>query len=220
MKKTIKKHYQELIGLFLWGTILGFFYHYKIVNNLSFLDLAKTIYSFLTKTPLGILIFIFLYILRSLLLFPLIIFNVLAGTLYGVWNGLFFATIGTLISAILSYFMGRFFSKNIMPNKKQRNLSPFLTVIILRLIYMPFDIVNYTCSLLKIPLKTFIIATTIGILPSITAYVLFGSSIQNIESFNSAEITTNKPLLISSILIVIGCTIIAIILKKKKKYTQ
>jgi uncharacterized membrane protein YdjX (TVP38/TMEM64 family) len=49
-----------------------------------------------------------------------------------------------------------------------------MTVLIMRLILLPFDAVNYGCGLTSMRQRDFAIGTFIGILPALISFVLLG----------------------------------------------
>jgi uncharacterized membrane protein YdjX (TVP38/TMEM64 family) len=57
-----------------------------------------------------------------------------------------------------------------------RNNS-FETVLIMRFIFLPYDLVNYLAGILRIDWKAFILATILGSIPGTIAFVSFGASI-------------------------------------------
>jgi uncharacterized membrane protein YdjX (TVP38/TMEM64 family) len=56
-----------------------------------------------------------------------------------------------------------------------RNNS-FETVLIMRLIFLPYDLVNYLAGFLRIDWKAFLVATAIGSIPATISVVLLGAA--------------------------------------------
>ncbi|KNC86283.1 hypothetical protein SARC_01545 [Sphaeroforma arctica JP610] len=54
--------------------------------------------------------------------------------------------------------------------------NAFETVLIMRLIFLPFDLVSYLAGFLRVGLWPFILATAIGILPGALSFILLGAS--------------------------------------------
>ncbi len=75
-------------------------------------------------------------------------------------------------------------------------------MLILRLIFVPFDAVNYAAGLLHVRYRPFVLATILGSLPGITSFVLFGASIQG--SFTAGTPDLNLWILLASALIAAG----------------
>ncbi len=57
----------------------------------------------------------------------------------------------------------------------------FETIFIMRLIFLPYDLVNYLAGFLRIQWIPFIVATALGALPGTLAFTLFGASIERFD---------------------------------------
>lgn len=138
------------------------------------------------------IIFIVLYTLRTLLVvFPVGVFAVASGVLFGRTFGLVFgilfafsiSMLGAFLAASLSFWLGR----SLMSEFVQRHLSEkikilkagkvasFKLILYLRLIMiMPFDILGYASGAAKIGYKDFILGTMLGIIPEFLVYTSLG----------------------------------------------
>ena len=56
--------------------------------------------------------------------------------------------------------------------------NSFESVLLMRLVYAPYDLVNYLAGSLKVRWTPFILATLRGSLPGTVSFVLFGASIE------------------------------------------
>ena len=54
--------------------------------------------------------------------------------------------------------------------------NSFETIFFMRLVFLPYDLVNYAAGFLKIRYLPFILATILGSLPGTVSFVLFGAS--------------------------------------------
>jgi len=109
--------------------------------------------------------------------------------IYGKYWGAFIAFItilsGSLIGAVLCYyiaFKGEQVIHDKVPQEQMKIIEEFMnkhafeTIIIARFLpFMPFDAVSYVAGFLRTPLKSFLIATFIGLVPRILFYVLIGA---------------------------------------------
>ena len=59
--------------------------------------------------------------------------------------------------------------------------NSFETVFIMRLIFLPYDLVNYLCGALRIRWAPFLLATALGSLPGTISFVLLGASLERID---------------------------------------
>jgi len=63
--------------------------------------------------------------------------------------------------------------------RKQTSGSPFMSTLMARLLFLPYDLTNYAYGLLKVPMKPFILATFIGIIPGSAVFILAGAAFHN-----------------------------------------
>ena len=87
----------------------------------------------------------------------------------------------------------------------------------MRLLFLPYDGVNYGAGLLRVPFMPYIIATIVGSILGITTFVAIGASI-SVDEFKTNGITTsaiNGSFLILSALIFVISLAVAKYLPKK-----
>jgi uncharacterized membrane protein YdjX (TVP38/TMEM64 family) len=129
------------------------------------------------------LCYIVLYALRPLIFFPATLLTIASGLLFGPWLGILFTIIGENASANFAFLLARWFGrdwidKHESPQLQQWELrlsnSGLLTVLIMRLLMLPFDAVNYGCGLTAMRQRDFAIGTFIGIMPALISFVLLG----------------------------------------------
>ncbi|MFQ5561632.1 MAG: TVP38/TMEM64 family protein, partial [Nitrospinota bacterium] len=91
------------------------------------------------------------------------------------------------LSAMFAYFLGMFVGGDLLKSAKMAffsrwrerlNENSFMGVLFMRLVYLPFDLVNYGCGALGIRWKAYTLATFIGILPGLVTFVSIGASLQ------------------------------------------
>lgn len=58
----------------------------------------------------------------------------------------------------------------------------------MRLLGVPFDLVNYGCGILKVARPPYAIATLLGIIPGMTAFVLIGNAFADVPEPSFAAI--------------------------------
>lgn len=215
----------KLAAFIFWATIVFGFFYYKVTNDLSFLDIVKNILDIIINSYFGPLIFIIIYAFRPVIFFPATILTVLAGVLFGFWWGVLCVFVGENFSASFAYFLGKYFGADILEKKGGKNNflkkwkkrlqeNSFQTVLIMRFIYLPFDLTNFTCGILKIKWRQYFAATFIGIIPGVLTFVSLGASIENIESLNLSEISISSTQVLVSFVIFSISLAIAKFLKK------
>ncbi|MFT5196662.1 MAG: putative membrane protein YdjX (TVP38/TMEM64 family), partial [Candidatus Promineifilaceae bacterium] len=185
-----------LLAFVLWGSIVGIYIWYQQANNLSVEDIAQQLGALLTSRW-GIFIFIVAYLIRPLIFFPATVLTILGGAIFGPILGTFLTIIAANSGAMIAYMVGRFFGDNIIDEKHETGLlqkygsrmreSSFNTVFIMRLIFLPYDLVNYMSGFLKIDWKSFLLATILGSIPGTVSFTLFGSSIDLSQGLGNVE---------------------------------
>ncbi|MBN2484044.1 MAG: TVP38/TMEM64 family protein [Candidatus Omnitrophica bacterium] len=135
----------------------------------------------------GPVLYIIVYILRPLILFPAGILSASAGFIWGL-KGLIYLLIAANISSTLEFFIARSFGR-ILVEKYIRNnriagldkkieKHGFLAVLLIRIIpNVAWDIQNLSLGLTHVSFRDYFLATFIGIIPGSFAFVFFGSSL-------------------------------------------
>jgi uncharacterized membrane protein YdjX (TVP38/TMEM64 family) len=167
----------------------------------------------------GPIIYIVIYVLRPLILFPAGILSASAGFIWGL-KGFFYLQIAANISSTVEFFISRYFGRGAISRLikgKMLNLDEkiakhgFLTVLLIRLIpNVAWDIQNLSLGLTKVKFRDYFIATLIGIIPGSFAFVYFGASI--------IEVLTNPRnfwMLVVATLIFVGIYFLQGLLRKR-----
>jgi pyruvate/2-oxoglutarate dehydrogenase complex dihydrolipoamide dehydrogenase (E3) component/uncharacterized membrane protein YdjX (TVP38/TMEM64 family) len=180
----VKKHAPKIIALIFWGTILFLFQQYRIENNLSYQDILLQGLNFFTSTVYGPILYMSLYAIRPLILFPATLMTALSGALFGFWWGVLYTILGENASANLAYWIGRFFGKDLRLEDtlignwvEALRKNGFETVLLMRLFYVPFDLTNYGSGIVRVKWSKYALATLIGIMPGLTTFVALGAAV-------------------------------------------
>ncbi len=129
------------------------------------------------------LCYILLYTIRPLILFPATLLTISSGLLFGPWLGILFTIVGENASANFAFLVARWFGRDWVKKREslkmqawQQRLSAngIVTVLIMRLLMLPFDAVNYSCGLTAMRQRDYAVGTFIGILPALISFVLLG----------------------------------------------
>ncbi len=182
---------QKWIVLAFWLLAFAAYQWYAWQHDLSPLAVVQRLIAFFSASFYGPLVFIAIYILRPLLLFPATLLTIAAGFVFGPILGVVLVIIGSNASALLAYAVGRFFGRGFLGEGKSDGIvqrytarmreHSFETVFIMRLIFLPYDLVNYLAGFLRIQWIPFIVATALGALPGTLAFTLFGASIERFD---------------------------------------
>jgi len=141
----------------------------------------------------GMFLYSSLYFLLGVFSLPASLITISAGFLFGFFPGILIANIGSTLGAAAMFLLGRFLLRNFVERQiaKSGFLKNFDTliekrgfkiVLLARLaIFMPYGILNYAFSATKIPLRTFVLGSNLGMLPGSILYILIGTSIENLS---------------------------------------
>jgi len=172
---------------------------------------------------LTVVIFILTYILSVAFLIPIAtVLTLSGGFLFGALVGTVFVNIGATFGAIAAFLLARYIIGKKVQSKYEKQLEKFNTelenskyqyLFSLRFLpIFPFFLVNFLCGVTKVDLKTFIITTSLGIIPGSFVYTYAGSQLANINSLG--DIFT-KDILFAFILLGL-LTLVPVIVKKFK----
>lgn len=217
-----KAHWPRIAVAAIWAALLAAGLAWAIAHDLSIREILAIIYRFVASNPLAPLVYIIVYALRSFTLFPAMWLTIAAGSLFGFVPGVLWALIGENLSANISYAFARFFRREDPEQAVEtRRLSlfrrlliqqAFPTTVVLRASYLPFDLVNYGCGLLRVRWLPYMVGSLIGMLPPMITFVSFGASINfrelvTNEDFDPAELIDTSQLIISGVLVLVSVVI-------------
>lgn len=182
-----------LIAVF-WVTLIGGLWWYARSSGQSPIETAQSFIDFVRGKWWAIGLFIAVYTLRPLAVFPATVLTVGAGLLFGPGVGIGAAVVGANLSAALTWVIGRSVAgdangddndaerRDLMRRwaDRLRNDS-FTTVLVMRFLFVPYDLVGYVSGFLRIAFWPFLAATAIGSLPGTVAFVLAGASIDRLD---------------------------------------
>ncbi len=195
-KTFLQKHGQKLVGGAIWIALVVSYLVYKEANDLTFKQSILNLAGILTS-PIGPVVFIIIYILRPILFFPATLISLAGGAIFGPVMGILWTIIGSNSGALLAYFIGRFFGDGLLDESESDGIiqkyanrmrdNSFETVLVMRFIYMPYDLVNYLSGILKIDWKAFVLATALGSIPGTIMITAAGASFGSLEQALSGE---------------------------------
>jgi uncharacterized membrane protein YdjX (TVP38/TMEM64 family) len=136
--------------------------------------------------PFGSIVFVAAYVVATLLVLPSTAFNLAAGAFFGPLKGLFLATLGALISAIIAFALTRVLGKRYIRrhlSDRWANLDQQLEmgglgyVFALRLFpLIPYGIVSFAVGLSRMRKREYLIGSWLGTPLGLIPFVLLGSS--------------------------------------------
>ncbi len=220
-----RKYGNKLVALLFWGMVVGGYYLYANLNNLTLADSLNAIADFLTDSLYGPLFYIVVYALRPLIFFPATVLTLLGGFLFGP-IGILYTVLGSNSSAMVAYGVGRYFGQDVLEDEEKSGRiqkytdrmrqNSFETVLIMRLLFLPYDLVNYAAGFLKIKWQPFILATAIGSIPGTISIVLLGSSFGTLDELVAGDVQVNPITLIISVVFILVSIGLSRLIKKRE----
>ncbi|MFQ5585988.1 MAG: TVP38/TMEM64 family protein [Thermodesulfobacteriota bacterium] len=139
--------------------------------------------------PAAPAVFVIICILKPLLFFvPSLGLTVIAGTLFGPFYGTLYVAMGGAGSTIVAFYMARKLGrksierfikdyKKLIKIDERMEREGFKTVIILRALNIPWDMVSYSAGFSRIRFGDFYLGSLVLLLPISFIYTYFGSVI-------------------------------------------
>jgi uncharacterized membrane protein YdjX (TVP38/TMEM64 family) len=190
-KRWFQAHARKLTALLFWILLIAGYQWYANANQLSPLQVVQQLLDFMTNGFWGPIIYILLYAIRPLILFPSTVLTLAGGFVYGPVWGVVYTVIASNISSTIAYFIGHFFGEGMLKDGGSDGLiqryarrmreNSFETVMIMRFIFLPYDAVSYLAGFLRIKYWPFILATALGSIPGTMAFIGFGASIETFD---------------------------------------
>lgn len=222
----LKQHGTRLIALLFWLSLIIGYWVYSQQNDLTIGESIRQVAGWLTGSWYGPVLYIVIYALRPLFFFPATLVSILSGFLFGPVGGVVYTVLGSNSSAMLAYGVGRYFGQGVLDVEKSSGLiqkyaqrlreNSFEAVLIMRLIFLPYDLVHYIAGFLKIDWKAFLLATIIGTIPGTISIVLIGASFGTMDELLAGEINLNPVALGVSVVLIVVSIAISRFLKRRE----
>lgn len=137
--------------------------------------------------------FMAIYILQTALSLPgAAILSLAAGAIFGSLLGTLYAVVAATAGAALAFLVARYLLRDAIIGRfgarmevlnRELETRGFNYLLFLRLVPLfPFFLINLAAGVTRLPLKTFVAATAIGIVPGGFVFVNAGASLATIES--------------------------------------
>ena len=141
--------------------------------------------------------YIGLFTMLPAFFFPVAVLALAGGLLFGLWWGSLYTFLGAILNCTLMFFLARFSGRKQVEALIEKKLSPvwqqrlanlnsnggFALLIILRLIpAVPYNLINYAFGLSAMKYSTYILASSIGIIPGTFAFINIGDKALDVTS--------------------------------------
>ena len=170
--------------------------------RLGYFDLARREQLFVVirqarHTPWADFLYVIAYAMLATLGLPTTVLSIVGGAIFGVARGVGLAWAGAMAATLTAYTLARSIGKGSVQRflgrhhllDRLRKRSDFWALLRLRVLPVaPFAVLDYVAGLAGVSLKSLLLATSVGILPSLAAYTYVGSElIAGLESSGTAR---------------------------------
>lgn len=167
------------------------------IHLLRFTSLEKMrefVSSFGNKAPI---IYILMYSILPIFFFPVPVFVLVSGVVFGIKDGFLYTMIGCFINSTIMYYIAKFLGKDFFEKIIDKKLSYDLKIklltdnqksltslfLVLRLIpLVSYNLINYMAGLTKINYINYIVVTMLGIVPGMLVFLNTGDKSLDIRS--------------------------------------
>lgn len=223
--KALRRHATKIAALAIWLAVLGLYYATIRRQGVSLEESIILITAALTESAWGPLLFILVYLVGPLLFFPATLLSLLGGFVFGP-IGIVYTIIGSNASAMVAYGIGRYFGTDFLAGDEHSRLvnryarrmraNSFETVLIMHLIFLPYELVNYAAGFMHINWKAFVAGTAIGSVAATISIVMLGASFGTVEELLAGEVRLNPAMLLSSLLLIGGSIALSRYLQRRE----
>lgn len=170
-----------------------------ILADESLADIKRLILSWGVAAPLMSILLMTLQ--ATIAPLPAFLITAANGLVFGIYWGTVVSWIGAMCGSLVSFTISRVFfesfSKRMQNHRKGleyiEHLSSkhgFKVVLIARLLpFISFDVISYAAGLSTIKVRSFILATGIGMLPATIVYTVFGFEMERLKEYSDRLFT-------------------------------
>jgi uncharacterized membrane protein YdjX (TVP38/TMEM64 family) len=147
----------------------------------------------------GALLYVVAYVVACVLFLPGSVLTLAAGFAYGPVQGTLLVMVASMLGATAAFVLGR----TVLRGRIERRLAGhprfaavdravaaqgFKVVLLLRLSPLfPFNVLNYALGLTRVPLRTYALASLLGMFPGTLLYVYLGSLVTSAAQLASGQ---------------------------------
>jgi uncharacterized membrane protein YdjX (TVP38/TMEM64 family) len=227
------RHGLKLVGVLLWMAAIGGYLYYLRANELTAQE-ALTQLVHLLASPWGPLLYILLYTLSPLFFASAAVLAIIGGAAFGAGSmtnlalAIGYTIIGSLGAAQMAYGLGRLFGADLVPTEEglvsryaeRMRQNSFVTILLMHLLFLPYELVNFLAGILRIDWRSFIFATFLGSLPGFFTFVPFGAALDLKKLMLGEEPEFSPGALIFGVVILVISLLVARYLKKRESQIQ
>ena len=179
----------------IWISAIVSWQIHQSSNGLSTTETAQRFIDTVGGSWWGVFAYVLVYLARPIVLFPASILTIVGGILFGPVVGVLVVVVAANASAMIAYGVGRLLGRTpgthdesdddttsfVRRWSNRMREHSFETVLIMRLLFLPYDLVNYLAGVLRLRWLPFLLATALGSLPGTVSFVLLGASLDRVD---------------------------------------
>ncbi|MDF5708949.1 MAG: TVP38/TMEM64 family protein [Nostoc sp. S4] len=141
------------------------------------------------------IIYIFLYVVATVLILPSTALNLTGGAIFGPVLGTIWTSLAAIIAAIVSFTFTRTIGREAVAKRlagkwqamdaEVRRAGLFYMFAIRLVAVMPYGLVNFTAGLTSVSFKDYLLGTSLGTVPGVLPFVLVGS--YGLKAFSTGD---------------------------------
>lgn len=200
----------KVVVFCVWVAFIYSMYVWMCHHGIVLRHLPRTLSALIRSFGIwGPIVLLFLHVLRTFVVFiPATVLTIVGGSVYGPFIGIIINLIGDNLSATLGFFIGRIFGRRFVKEHEHGWMKKydtvlceegFFTILFMRLLFFPFDVMNYGAGMTSISYAQYAFATLLGMLPAIITLTVLGDAFMNPRATLTFVI-----LLVLTILLVFG----------------
>lgn len=196
MSRTLGKGVGLLVVVVLLGVMWQLLQRYELLTQAHINEFIAYLRQWRTAPWMFVAVMV-TYAGTLLVMFPLSLLVVVTGLLFGPLWGLVYATLGTLTSSVVSYWVGHWLGRDALMRyggRHLRGLSGYLsqrgirTMTVINLLPLaPFTLTNMLAGAFHLKFRDYMIGSTLGIVPGLAAVILLGSQLGALFTAASAK---------------------------------
>jgi uncharacterized membrane protein YdjX (TVP38/TMEM64 family) len=132
------------------------------------------------------LLYVTVYVLAATVGLPITVLSIVGGALFGAARGFVLAWIGAMLGTLTAYALARsigerstrrFLGRHHLLDRLRKR-SDFWALVRLRVLPVaPFAVLDYVAGLLGVSLRALLLASAVGVLPTVAAYTYAGAEL-------------------------------------------
>ena len=187
-KKRMQRALVRLVGLTVLVALLFLLWRYSPLQQWTEPERLAELFDAISRSPWAGPIVVMAFLIGGFIVFPVTALIAATGVALGAVNGFFWASVGSLLSSILTYAITRSLPQRTIENwagpwiarlGRRFERGGIVSVMLARNFPLaPFTLVNVVAGAARIPFRDYLIGTVLGMAPIIAALTILGDRLR------------------------------------------